>query len=304
MTKENTLFVEKYRPHTLEDFVGNENVIKLLFNYIKSKDIPHLLLYGGPGTGKTTAAKLLVEQIGCDYLYINASDENDVETVRTKVKRFAMSMSESHIKIVILDEADYLSLSSQAALRNLMESTSVNTRFILTANYQNRIIEPLRSRCVMLELRPLSKPLVMARLDTILKLESISYNPEDLVPIINSHFPDLRRIINEVQKCTIDNKLNVDVNLIIESDYRLKILDILISKSPMKDKFEKIRKLVLNNQVKEFNDIYRLLYDNIDSIVSDVGDGILIISDQQYRDALVIDKEICFMSCIVRLLDI
>jgi len=156
----------------------------------------------------------------------------------------------------------------------------------------------------MLELRPLSKPLVMARLDTILKLESISYNPEDLVPIINSHFPDLRRIINEVQKCTIDNKLNVDVNLIIESDYRLKILDILISKSPMKDKFEKIRKLVLNNQVKEFNDIYRLLYDNIDSIVSDVGDGILIISDQQYRDALVIDKEICFMSCIVRLLDI
>lgn len=207
-------------------------------------------------------------------------------------------------KNILTHNCDYMSLSSQAALRNLMESTSVNTRFILTANYQNRIIEPLRSRCVMLELRPLSKPLVMARLDTILHSESIKYNPEDLVPIINSHFPDLRRIINEVQKCTIDNKLNVDVNLIIESDYRLKILDVLMSKSSVKDKFEKIRKLVLNNQVKEFNDIYKLLYDNIDNIVPNAGDGILVIADQQYRDVLVIDKEICFMACIVRLLNI
>jgi len=302
--KENTLLVEKYRPRILNDFIGNNEIINLFSSYIRSKDIPHLLLFGRSGTGKTTAAKLLVSEIGCDFLYINASDENDVETIRTKVKRFALLSSESKIKIVILDEADYLSLSSQAALRNLMEATSSNTRFILTANYNNRIIEPLVSRCVSLEIRPLSKSAAMARLDKILKTESVSYSPEDLVPIINSHFPDLRKIINALQRCIIDNKLIVDKNLIIESDYRLKIIEILTSGLQIKLKFEQIRKLVLNNQIKEFNDIYRMLYENIDKIVNNPGEGILIISEQQYRDALVIDKEITFMACIIRLLGV
>lgn len=211
---------------------------------------------------------------------------------------------------ILTHNCDYMTPNAQAALRNLMETTSKYTRFILTANYLNRITDPILSRCTLFEVLPLSKPMVAARLDQILKLEKVKYDIADVVPIINAHFPDLRKILNELQKAIKDGKLVVDERQIIESDYRLKIIDILKdTKLKKNDKFTKIRKLILDNQVKEFTNLYTLLYENINDIIpgkdeytEQKADAILVLADQQYQDSFVVDKEITFMACIVRLL--
>jgi len=311
--KVNTLFAEKYRPSNLDEFVGNPILISKFKSYIEHKDIPHLLLTGKAGGGKTTLAKLLVNQMGCDYIYINASDENNVDTIRYKVKNFSSSVSfNDMIKVVILDEADYMTPNAQAALRNLMESTSKYTRFILTGNYINRIIEPITSRCTHYEVKPLSKPRIAERLSEILDIEKVKYNIEDLVPIVNAHFPDLRKTLNELQRCIKNGILVVDEEEIIESDYKLKIIEILKDKTMKNNsKFVEIRKLILNNDVQEFSDMYTLLYDNIDNIFDGndyvsgkKADAIIVIAEQQYQDAFVIDKEITFASTIIKLLNI
>lgn len=311
--KINTLFAEKYRPQTLDEFIGNSQLISRFKSYIEDKDFPHLLLTGKAGGGKTTLAKLLVNQIGCDYIYINASDENNVDTIRYKVKNFSTAVSFNDlIRVVILDEADYMTPNAQAALRNLMETTSKYTRFILTGNYVNRIIEPISSRCTHFEIKPLAKGAVAKRLDEILKLEKIKHTVEDLVPIINAHFPDLRKTLNELQRCIKDGKLIVDEKQIIESDYKLKIIDLLKDKNISKNsRFVEIRKLILNNDVQEFSDLYSLLYDNIDElfdtdnyVIGKKADAIIVLSEQQYQDAFVIDKEITFAATIIKLLNI
>lgn len=311
--KVNTLFAEKYRPNSLGEFVGNDSLILKFKQYKLEKDIPHLLLYGGPGVGKTTLAKIIVKELGVDFLYINASDENNIDTVRYKIKSFASTVSlNDGIKIVILDEADFLSISAQAALRNLMETTSKYTRFILTANYINRISDPILSRCTPYEIFPPSKSQIAMRIHRILEIEKIKYKLEDLVPIVDAHFPDLRRILNEIQRCVINSELIIDTKHIVESNFKLKIVDILSNKKlSHKEKFSHIRKIILDNQIKEFTDLYTTLYENLDDIFNikdefneKKADAIIIIAEQQYQDAFVVDKEITFMSCIVRLLSL
>ncbi len=206
----NTLWVEKYRPDTLEGYVGNEHILEKVKIYIQNEDVPHLLLYGQAGTGKTTLAKIITNQIDCDVMYINASDENNVDTVRDKIRGFASSMGFRKWKIIILDESDYLTPNAQAALRNLMETFSKSTRFILTCNYVEKIIDPIQSRCQTFAITPPSKKDVAKRLNEILNQEGVEFEMSDLAVIVNSGYPDIRRVLNAAQRQVINGKLVID----------------------------------------------------------------------------------------------
>ena len=293
MAQENTLWVEKYRPDTLEGYVGNDSLKSKIEIYLKNGDVPHLLLYGKAGTGKTTLAKIVTNNIDCDYLYINASDENNVETVRTKIRDFASSVGFRKYKVIILDESDYLTPNAQAALRNLMETFSKSTRFILTCNYVEKIIDPIQSRCQVFGITPPSRKEVAVRLGNICVEESVVMDMDALVQIVNSTYPDIRRSINALQRQVVDGKIIIDKQSMLESNYMVKILDELKGNRS----FNVIRNIIAKSQVKSFEDLYRFLYDNIDDYASNnIAKTILIISDAQYQDAFVVDKEINVMA--------
>ena len=181
----NSLWTEHYRPKTLDGYIGNEHLKERLGSYIEQNDIAHLLFYGKPGTGKTSAAKLIVNSIKCDYLYINASDENGVDVIRDKIKGFASTMGFNPLKIIILDEGDFITAAGQAALRNVMETFSQHCRFIITCNYVEKIIPAIQSRCQIFQITPPSKKEVAVHIAGILKEQNIQFNPTDLVPIID-----------------------------------------------------------------------------------------------------------------------
>ena len=301
---DNTLWVEKYRPDTLENYIGNDNLKAKLEQFIKNQDIPHLLFCGTAGTGKTTAAKILVKNIECDYLFINASDENSVDTIRTKIKNFAATMSFKPMKIIVLDEADFITPQAQAALRNLMEVFSKNTRFILTCNYVERIIDPLISRSQVFKLTPPSKKEVAVHVMKILDTENVSYEKGTLAALVTSYYPDIRRILNNSQLQVIDGKLQINVDEIIAGDYKLQVLDMLASNLPLKDKVNGVRQIVADSNVKDFTELYRVLFDKVqDYAPTKVPQGILAIAEGQYRDSFVVDKEINFVATLYNILN-
>ena len=300
----NTLWVEKYRPTNLDTYIGNEHLKSKVSVYLESGDLPHLLLYGRAGTGKTTLAKLLVSNIECDYLYINASDENNVETVRTKVKNFASTVGFKDMKVIILDECDYITPNAQAALRNLMETFSKHCRFILTCNYVERIIDPIQSRCQSFQIIPPSKNDVAKHLHKILIQENGMDTPEDIKILVESGYPDIRRVINSAQRNVVNGKLKLDTTSIIQNDYKLKLLKILETKNK-KDAFVEIRKLLANNKITDFADLFRLLYDDVDRYgKGHVAECILIIARYELSDSQVVDKEINAMAMIIELLGV
>jgi DNA polymerase III delta prime subunit len=269
--------------------------------YIESGDLPHLLLYGKAGTGKTTLAKILVNQIECDYLYINASDVRRVDDLIPKVRNFASTIGFKDNKIITLDEVDYISPHSQAALRNLMETFSKHCRFILTCNYVERIIDPIQSRCQSFQIIPPSRSEVAQRMVQILKEEDIVYELDDLKILVNSGYPDIRRVINSAQRQSIDGKLIVDKQSIVENDYKLKVLEFL--KQDKKSAFNGIRKVLADSKVTDYAELFRLLYDEIDGYgKGHVAECILIIAKYELSDAQVVDKEINAMAMIVEIL--
>ena len=210
---ENTLRVEAFRPNTLDGYIGNEHIIDKVKIFIENGDVPHLLLYGVAGTGKTTLAKIIANNVDADLMYINASDENSVDAVRDKIKRYASTVGFKRWKIVILDEADYLTPQAQATLRNTIESCSKTTRFILTCNYLERIISPLQSRCQTLEIKPPSKKEVGIRCIDICEAEEAKWENGDMTvlkTIINAHYPDIRKIINTIQGSTVNGIVKLD----------------------------------------------------------------------------------------------
>ena len=300
---DNSLWVEKYRPIKLDDYVGNEHLKEKVSGYIESEDVPHLLLFGRAGTGKTTLAKLIVKSIECDYMIINASDENNVDTVRNKVKNFASSQGFKKYMIIILDEFDYMTPNAQAILRNLMETFSKHCRFILTCNYVEKIIDPIQSRCQTFQIVPPSKKEVAVQLDKILKSENVKYDVKDLVPIIDSSYPDIRKIINTCQLNSVKGVLKLSKNDLLDSDFKTKILDILKTSDDSRNKYMKIRKTVADSKVQDFTEMYSLLYDKVDEYASGKISGvILVLAEGQHRDALAVDKEIPFMATILNIL--
>jgi len=300
----NTLWTEKYRPSSVDTYLGNEHLLEKVSMYLESGDLPHLLLYGKAGTGKTTLAKILIKNIECDYLYINASDENNVDTVRTKVKQFASTIGFKDFKIIILDECDYITPNAQAALRNLMETFSKHCRFILTCNYVERIIDPIQSRCQSFQIIPPSKVQVAKHLHNILVKENIMDSPEDIKVLVESGYPDIRRVINSAQRNVVNNRLKLDVSSIIQNDYKLKLLKILETQNK-KNAFKEIRQLLADNKITDFADLFRLLYDEVDDWgKGHVAECILIIARYELSDSQVVDKEINAMAMLIELLGV
>ena len=302
---ENTLWVEKYRPTKLENYVGNDIVKTSFGKYLQANDIPHLLLHGNAGGGKTTLAKIVADKItDGNYMYINASDENSVDTVRDKIKQFASSIGFGGLKIIILDEADFTTPNFQAALRNVMESFSKNTRFILTCNYVDKIIEPIQSRCQSFNIMPPSKTDVAVMTANILKAEGINYDNKDLAKVINKSFPDIRKVINSLQQHSISGTLLVDESGMAGSDIGQDILNVITSKDKKINKFNKIRQIIADGLVRDYNPLFRFFYETADKISpSNPSSIILIIADGQYKDAFVIDHEINMMSTIIQILN-
>ena len=298
----NSLWVEKYRPSKLDSYIGNQHLRSKVKVYIESGDLPHLLLYGRAGTGKTTLAKLLVNNIDCDYLYINASDENSVDVVREKVKNFASTLGFKEMKVIILDECDYITPNAQAALRNLMETFSKNCRFILTCNYVERIIDPIQSRCQSFQIVPPDRKEVAVHLNTILTKEGVKSNIEDIVTIVNGGFPDLRRVINAAQRQVVNDELVIDEGMSIQNDYKNQVLEILKTQDK-KNSFKNIRQLLADSKVTDFSDLFRLLFDTVDDWGrGHVAECILVLSQYQQSDAVVVDKEINIMAMFIEII--
>ena len=302
---DNSLWVESYRPVTLENYVGNEHLKEKVSGYLETGDVPHLLLYGRAGTGKTTLAKLIVKSMDCDYMVINASDENNVETVRNKVKGFASSMGFKKYKIIILDEFDYMSQNAQAILRNLMETFSQHCRFILTCNYVEKVIDPIQSRCQTFQIIPPTKKDVAVQISKILTSEEVTFQPKDLVPIIDAGYPDIRKIINTCQLNSTKGELKLDTTSVIDSDLKSKVVDILKGNDAKPNKWKNIRQAVADSRTQDFTELYTFLYEKVDEFGgSNTSNIILILSESQHKDALVVDKEITFMSCIIQIVGI
>jgi replication factor C small subunit len=303
--REHSLWVEKYRPQTLAEYVGNETVKETIQQYLDNNDIPHLLLHGKAGTGKTTLAKLIVNTIKCDSMIINASDENNVDTVRNKVKNFASSMGFAGFKIIILDEFDYMTPNAQAILRNLMETFSKHCRFILTCNYHEKIIDPIKSRCQTFAITPPTKKDVAIQVTRILDAENIKYDLKNVADIISSYYPDIRRILNTCQLQSAKGELKIDHQIMVESNFQTKLVDLLKANDDKRNMFMNIRQAVADNRLNDYSEMYSMLYDKVDEYASgNTANVILTIAEGISKDALVVDKEIVFMSTIIQILNI
>lgn len=305
---EQFLWVEKYRPQKIDDCILPESLKKTFKDYVAQGELPHFLLCGTAGVGKTTIAKALCNEIGAEYVILNGSDTGGhIDTLRTTIKGFATSVSLTDAKkVIILDEADYLQANStQPALRNYMEEFSANCRFIFTANYKNRIIEPIHSRCAVIEFKIDNKEkqeiaaAFFKRATTILRQENIEFDPKVVAELITKHFPDYRRILNEMQRYSVSGKIDSGI-LVNMSEESFKGLIKL-----MKDKdFTEVRKWVAKNSDADTTALFRELYDSasVNMDVNSIPPMVLILADYQYKAAFVADHELNIMAALTEIM--
>ncbi len=303
---EHLLWTEKYRPKTIENCILPERLKKPFQEYVNQKNIPNLLLAGGAGVGKTTVAKAMCEEIGCDYIVINGSDESGIDTFRNKIKNYASSMSLSGgRKVIIIDEADYLNPNStQPALRNAIEEFASNCSFIFTCNYKTRIIEPLHSRCAVIDFgmkngeKASMATQFFKRIQSILQNEEVEFDNSVVAELVKKHFSDFRRVINELQRQPLFGKIDTGV--------LAQIGDVAINEivGYIKDKdFGAIRKWVGSSDV-DANILFRKLYDALYDVLKpqSIPQAVLIIADYQYKNAFVADPEINIVACLTELM--
>ena len=297
-----TILNEKYRPDTLEGYICQDDIKTKFEEFIKQQDIPHLLFAGKPGAGKTTIAKILVKNINCDYLYINATDERSIDVMRDKVGAFAAAGSFKPLKIVILDEATHILQASQVILLNMMETYSLTTRFILTGNYPERLIEPLRSRCQEFDLQPPSKKVVAQHIVNILDKENIEHTIEDVATIVKKFYPDFRKIINNCQKYTVDNVLKLDTSIEASDNYKEQVVDEL--KKPSNKSFNIIRQIIANAETDDYESLYAFLYEKLSDYAKG-NEGVIVcyLEEYMYHATFRLDKEINVMACISKILE-
>ena len=302
---EHLLWTEKYRPQTVEDCILPERLKAVFQQYVNQKEMPNLLLAGGAGVGKTTIAKAMCNEIGCDYMVINGSDENGVDTIRVKIKNYASSISLSGgRKVVILDEADYLTPNAQAILRNAIEEFAANCSFIFTCNYKNKIIDPLHSRCAVIEFnlkngeKAQMASAFFKRITHILNTEKVEFDEKVIAEVVKKHFPDFRRVINELQRYSKLGK--IDVGILSQ------IGDISITQivKHLKEKdFTSVRKWAASTDIDNTT-FFRKLYDALYDIVKpqSIPQAVLILADYQYKQAFVADHEINLVACLTEIM--
>lgn len=302
---EQFLWVERYRPRNLKDCILPERQKEFFREFLEKGEIQNMLLCGTAGVGKTTVARALCEELDTDYLIINGSEESGIDVLRTKIKQFASSVSFSgKTKVVILDEADYLNPNStQPALRAFIEEFSANCRFIFTCNFKNRIIPPLHSRCAVVDFRlekdekPQIAAKFMSRIEFILKNEGVEYDKKVIATLLMKHFPDYRRILNELQRYSVSGKIDEGI-LVNISDVNMSDL-----KSSLKDKdWKKMRAWVVQNLDNDPSSIFRKIYDTLVPDVIQVPQLVLLLADYQYKAAFVVDQEINLVACLTEVM--
>ena len=303
---EHLLWTEKYRPQSIEDCILPERLKKPFQEYVNQNNIPNLILSGGPGVGKTTVAKAMCNEIGCDFMVINGSDESGIDIFRTKIKNYASSMYlAGGRKVIIIDEADYLNPNStQPALRNAIEEFAGNCSFIFTCNYKNRIIEPLHSRCAVIDFalkngeKAKMASAFFKRVQSILQSESVEFDDAVIAELVKKHFPDFRRILNELQRYSQFGK--IDTGILSQ------IADVSITEivKNIKEKdFGSIRKWVASNEI-DSNTLYRKLYDALYDTMKpqSIPQAVIILADYQYKSAFCADQEINTVACLTELM--
>ena len=301
------LWVEKYRPSSIEECILPQGLKDTFSEIVRTGELPNLLLTGGAGVGKTTVAKALCSELGMDHILINGSEDGNIDTLRTKIRHYASTVSfSSRGKVVILDEADYLNpQSTQPALRGFIEEFSANCRFILTCNFKNRIIEPLHSRCAVIPftISNKDKPQLGAnffkRVRNILEQENIKYEPKVVADLIKKHFPDWRRVLNELQRYSVGGTIDVGM---LNSIEEVSISD-LVSNLKLKN-YNEMRKWVTQNLDNDSSVIFRKVYDSLYEVAnpSSVPQAVVTIAEYQYKSAFVADQEINMVACLTELM--
>ena len=301
--REHTLWTEKYRPIELDNYVGNFVFKEAIAKYIRKGELPNLILHGVPGTGKTTAAKLIVKNLNCDHLYLNGSDNNGIDTVRTSIKSFASAASFKPLKIVIFDDCATLTEQAQQGLLNMIETYSKTTRFIFTTNYLDKLIPALRSRCIPFKIDPPSKKDVAMYLSEILDKEEINYELDILGQVVQKNYPDIRKCVSILQESVVDGELRSDIISGNGKSY-LKDLIKLISK-PDKKTWLLVRQLLNDVGTSEYQDIFRYLYDNVDEYFPETYvEVIFAVAQAQYQHSTVPDKEINVADMLLKIIQL